>query len=81
MLSAENKRELWIPVGFAHWFLVLSEWVECLYKTTDYWSAENERCIIWNDPDLAIDWPFEGSPILSKKDQKGVRFNEAEVFP
>ena len=80
-LSAESKRQLWIPVGFAHGFLVLSESADCLYKATNYWNAEHERCIIWNDPDLAIEWPSEGQPILSGKDQKGVRLKEAEVFP
>ncbi len=79
-LSAESKRQLWIPVGFAHGFLVLSESADCLYKATKYWNAGHERCIIWNDPDLAIEWPSEGQPILSGKDQKGVRLKEAEVF-
>ncbi len=79
-LSAKNKRELWIPVGFAHGFLVLSEFAECLYKTTDYWAAEHERCLIWNDPDLNIQWPISEEPVLSDKDRKGVRFKEAEVF-
>ena len=71
-LSAENKQEVWIPVGFAHGFLVLSDYAEFLYKTTDYWVPEHERCIIWNDPELAIRWPIEVAPILSAKDAKGV---------
>lgn len=80
-LSAENKKMLWIPQGFAHGFLVLSSSVEYLYKTTDYWAPEHERCIIWNDPDLAIDWQLGGAtPLLSAKDQVGKPFREAEVF-
>ncbi|MFA7318958.1 MAG: dTDP-4-dehydrorhamnose 3,5-epimerase [Sulfuricella sp.] len=80
-LSAENKRMLWIPPGFAHGFLVLSEHAEFLYKTTDYCAPEHERCIAWNDPDLAIAWPLDGaSPSLSAKDSAGVPFNSAEVF-
>ena len=82
MLSAENKRMLWIPEGFAHGFVVLSEYAEFLYKTTDYWAPEHERSILWNDPDLAIDWSLKGNtPILSKKDQEGVPFLQAELFP
>ncbi|MFL6623739.1 MAG: dTDP-4-dehydrorhamnose 3,5-epimerase [Sulfurifustis sp.] len=79
-LSAENKRQLWIPEGFAHGFIVLSESAEFLYKTTDYYAPAHERCIIWNDPDLRVEWPLEGTPLLSAKDQKGVRFMDAEVF-
>lgn len=80
-LSAENKRMLWIPPGFAHGFLVLSEHAEFLYKTTDYWAPEHERCIAWNDPDLAIAWPLDGaSPSLSAKDSAGVPLSRAEVF-
>jgi dTDP-4-dehydrorhamnose 3,5-epimerase len=71
VLSAENKKQLWIPEGFAHGFLVLSETAEFLYKTTDYYAPEHERCIIWNDRTLAIDWPFVGTPNLSAKDAKG----------
>lgn len=79
-LSADNKRQLWVPEGFAHGFLVLSEFAEFLYKTTDYWAPEYERSIIWNDPDLAIDWPITGEPVLAAKDRAGQRFAEAEVF-
>lgn len=80
ILSAENKRQLWVPEGFGHGFVVLSEAAEFLYRTTDYWAPEHERCIIWNDPDIGIDWPIAGSPILSGKDAEGVRFREAEVY-
>ena len=79
-LSAENKRMLWIPAGFAHGFLVLSENAEFLYKTTDYWAAQHERCIAWDDPDLAIDWPLAGAPLLSAKDAAGKLFKQAELF-
>ncbi|MCJ7602533.1 MAG: dTDP-4-dehydrorhamnose 3,5-epimerase [Desulfobulbaceae bacterium] len=80
VLSAENRKQLWVPEGFAHGFLVLSEWAEFLYKTTDYYAPEHERCIAWNDPDLAISWPLKGAALLSAKDQQGVAFNRAEVF-
>jgi dTDP-4-dehydrorhamnose 3,5-epimerase len=79
-LSAENRRILWIPEGFAHGFVVLSDNAEFLYKTTDYWAPEYERCIIWNDSDLAIDWPLSAEPLLSAKDAAGKSFREAEVF-
>lgn len=79
-LSAENKRMAWIPPGFAHGFLVLSDDAEFLYKTTDYWVPEYERCIRWNDTDLAVDWPLQGEPVLSAKDQAGIVFLSAEVF-
>ena len=79
-LSAENKRMMWIPEGFAHGFLVLSDFAEFLYKTTDYWAPQYERTIIWNDPDLAIAWPFQNQPILSAKDAQGKLFKEAEMF-
>ncbi|MCM0083604.1 dTDP-4-dehydrorhamnose 3,5-epimerase [Geomonas sp. Red32] len=80
VLSAENKRQLWVPEGFAHGFVVLSEVAEFLYKTTDYWSPEYERSIIWNDPDLAIAWPLQGEPLLAKKDAEGKPFRDAEYF-
>ena len=81
VLSAENKRMLWIPEGFAHGFVVLSEYAEFLYKTTDYWAPEHERSILWNDPDLAIDWHLAGAtPLLSGKDQAAKPFREAELF-
>ena len=80
ILSAENKKQLWVPEGFAHGFLVLSESAEFLYKTTDYWYPEHERCIIWNDPTIDIDWPSEGEPALSAKDQLGKPLIQAEAF-
>jgi len=81
ILSAENKRMLWIPEGFAHGFVVRSEYAEFLYKTTDYWAPEHERSILWSDPDLAIDWQLAGAtPLLSAKDQAGKLFREAEIF-
>jgi dTDP-4-dehydrorhamnose 3,5-epimerase len=79
-LSAENKRMLWIPPGFAHGFLVLSEAADFLYKTTDYWHPEHERCIRWDDPVLAIDWPLESAPVVSAKDAQGRLFADAEMF-
>jgi dTDP-4-dehydrorhamnose 3,5-epimerase len=80
-LSAENKRQLWIPEGFAHGFMVLSDRAEFLYKTTDYWHPEHERCIRWDDPGLAIPWPIEGAaPVVSPKDAKGLSLAEARVF-
>jgi len=79
-LSAENKRMVWIPRGFAHGFLVKTDYAEVLYKTTDYWAPAHERTIAWNDPDLAIDWQLSGVPILSAKDSAGVRLRDAEVF-
>lgn len=81
LISAENKQQLWVPVGFAHGFCVLSEFAEVQYKTTDYYAPQHERCIIWNDPDLAIAWPLEETPIVSAKDQAGTPFKEAEMFP
>lgn len=79
-LSAENKRQLWVPPGFAHGFVVVSEVAEVLYKTTDYYAPQHERSILWNDPDLAIAWPLDSEPILSAKDQAGAPFCKAEVF-
>ena len=79
-LSAENKRMAWVPPGFAHGFLVLSEAAEFLYKTTDYYAPAHERTLRWDDPDLAIDWPLTGPPSLSAKDTAGVTFKDAEVY-
>jgi dTDP-4-dehydrorhamnose 3,5-epimerase len=79
-LSAENKHQLWVPAGFAHGFLTLSESAEFLYKTTDYYCPGHERCIRWDDPDLAIDWPLMGAPTLSGKDTEGATLLRAEVF-
>lgn len=81
ILSADNKKQLWLPPGMAHGFVVLSEHAEFLYKTTDYWVPEHERCIAWNDPTLAIAWPtLDGVPLLSRKDGEGRLFVEADVF-
>lgn len=82
-LSAENQRMFWVPPGFAHGFLVLSESADFLYKATDYYAPEHERAILWNDPDLAIDWPLEGigAPTLAAKDAAGTRFADAWVYP
>ena len=79
-LSAENKRMLWMPEGFAHGFVVLSDTAECLYKTTDYWAPEFERSIAWNDPAIGIQWPIQGEPSLSAKDQQAKALAEAEHF-
>ena len=80
LLSAENRHQLWIPPGFAHGFVVLSDSAEFLYKTTDYYAPQSEKCILWNDPDLAIDWPIAGDVMLSAKDAAGLAFREAPVF-
>lgn len=80
-LSDQNRRMLWIPPGFAHGFLVTSDYAELLYKTTGYWAPSFERCIAWNDPELDISWPLQGEPVLSDKDRLGLRFRDAEVFP
>ncbi len=79
-LSAGNKRMFWIPEGFAHGFVVLSDAAEFLYKTTDYWCPEHERCIRWDDPALAIDWRLEVAPAISAKDAQGKLLAEAELF-
>jgi dTDP-4-dehydrorhamnose 3,5-epimerase len=79
-LSAANARQLWVPEGFAHGFVVLSETAEFLYKTTDYYAPAHERCIVWNDPKLAIVWPIDHAPSLSAKDLAGQSFELAEVF-
>lgn len=80
-LSEENNRQMWVPEGFAHGFVVLSESADFLYKTTRYYAPEHERCLMWNDPAVGVDWPFEGEPVLSAKDQAGLPLNECEVFP
>lgn len=80
-LSADNKRQIWVPPGFAHGFVVVSDSAEVLYKTTDYYAPAHERSILWNDPDLGIHWKLDGEPILSKKDQAGALFATAEVYP
>jgi dTDP-4-dehydrorhamnose 3,5-epimerase len=79
-LSGENKRQMWIPEGFAHGFAVTSDHAEVLYKTTDYWAPKEERCIRWNDPAIAVGWPLDGEPILSVKDRAGLPLGDAEVF-
>lgn len=81
VLSAENKRIFWVPEGFAHGFLVLSDRAEFLYKTTNHYYPQYEKTILWNDADLGIDWPLETPPILSPKDQSGQPFKSVEVFP
>lgn len=80
ILSEDNKHQLWVPAGFAHGFLVLSDTAEFLYKTTDYYAPEHERCIAWNDPTLKIDWPLDGEPTLSAKDSQGQSLTEAHVY-
>jgi dTDP-4-dehydrorhamnose 3,5-epimerase len=80
-LSADNAHQLWIPPGFAHGFVVLSDYAEFLYKTTDYYTPSAERCIRWDDPDLAIDWKLDGAPQLSAKDKVGKSLQEADLFP
>lgn len=79
-LSAENKRQLWVPEGFAHGFLVTSETAEVSYKVTDYWYPEHERALLWNDPALDIQWPLDGTPFLAAKDANGKRLEDAELF-
>ena len=77
VLSAENQRQMWVPAGLAHGFLVLSETAEFLYKTTDYYAPEFERCILWNDPAIAVDWPLADEPVLSAKDARGGPLSDA----
>lgn len=81
VLSAENKRVVWVPAGFAHGFVVRSDFAEFIYKTTDYYAPEHERCILWNDPDLGVEWHLEQPPVLSAKDAKGAALRDAEVYP
>ena len=80
LLSAENNRQMWIPPGFAHGFVVLKDNTEFLYKTTDYYAPQHERCIRWDEPAIGIEWPISQAPILSGKDQLGLSLSEAEVF-
>jgi dTDP-4-dehydrorhamnose 3,5-epimerase len=80
-LSAENRRLLWVPEGFAHGFLVVSERAEFLYKTTDYYAPEHDRTLLWNDPALGIDWPLDGEPLLKPRDAAGSPLAQAETFP
>lgn len=80
-LSADNKRQMWVPPGFAHGFLVLSEFAEFLYKTTDFYAPEHECCIRWDDPAIGIQWPLQGEPLLSGKDAQGVSLQQAQLFP
>lgn len=80
VLSADNKKQLWVPEGFAHGFVVLSDYAEVLYKTTDYWSPQDERCIIWNDAAIGITWPIDSLPVISSRDGRGATLQTAEVF-
>lgn len=79
-LSEANQRQMWIPAGFAHGFLVLTASADFLYKTTDYYAPEHERCILWNDPDIGVQWPIPAGPLLSAKDRQGLSLREAECF-
>ena len=81
LLSAENKRLTWIPEGFAHGFLVLSDSADVLYEASDYYAPRHERCVLWSDPEIGIQWPFTGDPVLTAKDRAGVPLREAETFP
>ncbi len=80
VLSDENHRQMWVPPGFAHGFVVLSDAAQFLYKTTDYWFPEHERCIVWNDPEIGIDWPIDFEPMLAAKDAAGKRLSAADVY-
>jgi len=80
MLSEDNNRQMWVPPGFAHGFLVCSETADFLYKTTDYYAPQHERCIRWDDAEIGIDWPLDGNPIVADKDQQGLELKAAEVF-
>ena len=80
ILSAENKKMMWVPEGFAHGFLVISDAAEFLYKTTDYYAPQYERCIAWNDPAIGIDWPLDNEPLVSAKDAVGLGLGQAEVY-
>jgi len=80
-LSGENFRQFWVPPGFAHGFLVLSDYADFLYKTTDYYAPQHERCLKWDDPAVGVQWPLEGTPLLSAKDQQGLPLGQVETFP
>lgn len=80
VLSADNRRQLWVPEGFAHGFYTLSDSADVMYKTTDYWAQGAEQTLLWNDPELAINWPLSGEPIVSDKDKQGVAFRDAVLF-
>ena len=80
-LSAENHRQMWVPPGFAHGFVVLSEAADFLYKTTDYYAPEHERCLLWNDPAVGVHWPIDGEPLLSAKDRQGCLLEACETYP
>jgi dTDP-4-dehydrorhamnose 3,5-epimerase len=79
-LSEANRRQVFAPSGFAHGFVVLSDWADVRYKTTDYYGPQHERCLIWNDPAVGIAWPHAGEPVLAAKDRAGLRLNEADTF-
>jgi len=81
VLSAETRSMLWVPPGFAHGFIVTSDYADFLYKTTDYWYPQHERTLLWSDPALGIDWPYSGAPILAAKDAAGVPLVAAETYP
>ncbi len=80
ILSAENKRQMWVPEGFAHGFLVLSDTAECIYKTTDYWAPEFEQNLVWNDATISVQWPLQGDPVLSEKDRQAKALQEVGIF-
>ena len=80
-LSEDNHLQMWVPPGFAHGFVVLSDSADFLYKTTDYYAPEHERCLLWNDPTVGVDWHFEGEPLLSAKDAEGLPLAQCEVYP
>jgi len=80
-LTAESQESIWVPPGYAHGFLVLSDFADVQYKTTTYWAPRYERCIVWNDPDLAIQWPLASEPVVSDRDLRGSLLREAEVYP
>jgi dTDP-4-dehydrorhamnose 3,5-epimerase len=79
-LSSDDHRQVYVPAGFAHGFLVLSDEADVLYKATDFYAPQHERCLIWNDPEVGIDWPLSGEPVLAAKDRAGLRLNEADTF-